>query len=187
MDWGRNRTGRYAAFQWVALLVCCAIPLFASGRRAPALKLEDLQGQVQSLSALRGHIVVVNFWATWCGPCQEELPRLAKLSQGWAGKGVRFVAVSVDDRKDRAKIAPMLERLHVVPDTDFDVWVGSSSGALADFGLGEVVPGTVVIDPEGMIVTRIMGEARDEDVRGPVERLLSGREGKAPPALVKRY
>lgn len=98
------RFGRIRASLCAALLVLSALPVLASGRRAPDLKLENLQGQARKLSALRGHIVVVNFWATWCGPCQEELPRLSKLAQQWAGKDVRFVAVSIDDRKDQAKI-----------------------------------------------------------------------------------
>ena len=187
MRLGRIRAPLCAAFQLAALLALSALPLLASGRRAPDLKLENLQGQARSLSALRGHIVVVNFWATWCGPCQEELPRLSKLAQEWPGKDVRFVAVSIDDRKDRAKIGPMLERLHVVRGDDFEVWMGSNTNALADFGLGEIVPGTAVIDPEGRIVTRIMGEARDGDVRTPVDWLLNGRAGSPPPAVVKRY
>ena len=182
-----NRTSCVAIFQVAALLAFCASPLFASGRRAPDLKLENLQGRVQKLSALRGHIVVVNFWATWCGPCQEELPRLSNLARELSGKDVRFVAVSIDDRKDRAKIGPMLERLHVVPNADFDVWIGSNTDELANFGLGDIVPATAVIDPEGRIVTRIMGEARDADVRGAVDWLLNGRTGNALSPLVKRY
>lgn len=170
-----------------ALLVFCALPLFAWGRSAPELKLKDLQGQAQRLSALRGQIVVVNFWATWCGPCQEELPRLSKLAEEWAGKDVRFVAVSIDERKDQAKIGPELERLHVAPRVDFEIWVGSNSDTLASFGLGEIVPGTVVIGRDGKIVTRIMGEAKDDDVRAAVNWLLKDRAGNPPPALVKRF
>jgi thiol-disulfide isomerase/thioredoxin len=161
------------------------MPVFA--RRAPDLKLKDMQGQAQKLSALRGHIVVVNFWATWCGPCQEELPRLAKMSQDWAGKDVRFVAVSIDERKDEAKTGPMLARLHVEPNDHFAVWVGGNTDELSEFGLGEIVPGTVVIDPDGNIVARIMGEARNEDVQSAVNWLLGGKSGNPPPALVKRY
>lgn len=155
--------------------------------RAPNLDLKDLNGSSQKLSALRGQIVVVNFWATWCAPCQEELPRLAQLAQQWTGKDVRFVAVSIDDPRDQPKIEPMLERLHLAPEGSFAVWIGSSSYALRSFGLGDVVPGTVVIDRDGGIVTRIMGEARDDDIRSAVGWLLDGRAGNPPPNLIKRY
>lgn len=182
-----NRVSRRQVIYLQGLLACCIAPISAFAARAPELKLKDLQGQVQKLSALRGQIVVLNFWATWCGPCQEELPRLSKMADGWAGKDVRFVAVSIDDRKDEAKIGPMLERLHVAPKPNFEIWVGSDSDALASFGLGDVVPGTVVIARDGKIVARVMGEAKDDDVRAAVDWLLNGRAGNPPPALVKRY
>jgi thiol-disulfide isomerase/thioredoxin len=171
----------------LAFAACIAFPVSASARRVPELKLKNLQGQAQKLSALRGHIVVLNFWATWCGPCQEELPRLSKMAQEWAGKNVDFVAVSIDEHKDQAKIAPMLERLHVPSAANFDIWIGSNSDTLSDFGLGDIVPGTAVIDTDGTIVTRIMGEARNDDVQAAVNWLLGGRVGTPPPALVKRY
>jgi thiol-disulfide isomerase/thioredoxin len=171
----------------LALVTCCAPLSLTASDRAPGLKLKDLQGARQNLSDLRGRIVVVNFWATWCAPCQEELPRLDQLAQEWTGKHVSFVAVSIDEPKDQAKIAPMLDRLHVTPNADFAVWIGSSSYTLRSFGLGDVVPGTVVIDGEGQIVTHIMGEARNEDVRTAVDWLLDGRTGNPPPEMVKRY
>ena len=178
-----DRGGR-AAFGLAAALLL-ASP--ARAARAPNLSLKDLDGASRKLSDLRGHIVVVNFWATWCGPCQEELPRLAALARQWAGQDVRFVAVSIDEGKDQPKIRPDLERLHVAPTANFSVWVGSTPYALASFGLGGVVPGTVILDRDGNLVTRIQGEAREDDVRTPVEWLLSGRSGPAPPATVKRY
>ena len=155
----------------------------ASAESAPKLSLRDLNGQTQKLSSLRGNIVVLNFWATWCEPCQEELPRLSKLSQSYAGRNTRFVAVSIDAAKDREKIEPLLHRLHV----DLDVWTGADVDTLEKFGLGDVVPGTMVIDEKGQIIRRVMGEARDEDVRTALDWLVQGRSGPAPALLLKRY
>jgi len=162
-------------------LSVCTLPSYA--KRAPNLDLKDLQGNSQKLTSLRGQIVVVNFWATWCGPCQEELPRLSKLAQSYSGKNVRFVAVSIDAAKDRAKIQPALEKSNVTLET----WVGANTDTLANFGLGEIVPGTAILDEHGEIIARIMGEAHDEDVRTVVDWLLGGRSGPTPPALTKRY
>jgi thiol-disulfide isomerase/thioredoxin len=150
---------------------------------APKLSLKDLSGHTQKLSAQRGRIVVLNFWATWCGPCKDELPRLSKLSQSYAGKNVRFVAVSIDAAKDRAKIEPLLRRLNL----DLEVWVGADLDTLEKFRLGNVVPGTIVIDETGEVVTRVTGEARDEDVRTSLDWLLQGRAGPSPASFVKRY
>jgi len=167
------------------LLICmlAALATMAPAESAPKLSLKNLSGETQKLSALRGKIVVLNFWATWCEPCQDELPRLSKLSQAYAGKNVQFVAVSIDEPKNRDKIEPLLHRLNV----DLDVWTGADLDTLEKFGLGNVVPATMVIDERGQIVTRVMGEARDEDVRTPLDWLIQGRVGPAPPPLLKRY
>jgi thiol-disulfide isomerase/thioredoxin len=165
----------------LSLCVCLAAPTFA--KRAPDPGFKTLDGQSRKLSALRGQIVVVNFWATWCGPCQEELPRLAQIASSYEGKPVRFVTISIDDPKDRKKIPGVLERLKVPADS----WVGGDTDMLADFGLGNIVPGTAVLDEQGEVIARIMGEAREADVRTAVDWLLGGRTGPAPAAVTKRY
>jgi thiol-disulfide isomerase/thioredoxin len=168
------------------IFIICALAMFtaiAGAESLPKLSLKDLSGQTQKLSALRGKVVVLNFWATWCEPCQEELPRLSKLAQSYAGKNVQFVAVSIDAARDREKIEPLLRRLNF----NLDIWTGADLDTLEKFGLGNVVPGTMIIDETGQIVTRVMGEARDEDVRTPLDWVLQGRVGSAPPPIVKRY
>ena len=81
-------------------------------------------------------------------------------------------------RKNRSEIEPLLRRLNV----DLDVWTGADLDTLGKFGLGNIVPGAVVIDDKGQITSRVMDEAHDEDVRTPVDWLLSGRTGTAPAA-----
>jgi thiol-disulfide isomerase/thioredoxin len=164
-------------------LTLALLPEAALAARTPSLSLKDLSGQTQKLSSLKGRIVVLNFWATWCGPCQEELPRLSAMAQQYAGKNVHFVAVSIDEPKDRAKIEPLLHKLNV----NLDVWAGADANTLDSFGLGNIVPATIVIDEKGEIVTRIMGEARTEDVSTTVDWLLGGRSGPVPEAKIKRY
>jgi thiol-disulfide isomerase/thioredoxin len=171
--------GRIAAV--LAILVLAAASL--SAKRAPSLDLKDLAGHPQKLSALRGQIVVLSFWATWCGPCKEELPRLSALSQTYAGKNISFVAVSIDEARDLPRIQPFVEQNHI----GLNVWIGADSNTLDHFGLGNIVPGTVILDDQGEIVARVMGEARDEDVRSAVDWLLNHRQGAAPAALTKRY
>jgi len=167
----------------ILLFALCLMAVPAWAKRAPNLDLKDLNGHTQKLSSSRGQIVVLNFWATWCAPCQEELPRLSQLAQSYAGKNVRFVAVSIDEVKDRAKIRPTLEKQNI----QLETWVGATTDTMAGFGLGDIVPGTVVLDEQGEIVARIMGEARNEDVRSAVDWLLNGRSGPAPAAMTKRY
>jgi len=66
---------------------------------APRLKLKDLDGATQSLSQYRGKIVVLNFWATWCGPCQEEMPMIVQEEQVYRSRSVVFIGVSLDEEE----------------------------------------------------------------------------------------
>jgi thiol-disulfide isomerase/thioredoxin len=173
----------------ITLLLCftalCSLTWNAGAAPKHALDpaFKSLNGQTHKLSALRGQVVVANFWATWCGPCQEELPRLAQLAESYAGKPVRFVLISIDEQKNRAKIPAVLDRLHV----SLETWDDADTDTMDRFGLGNIVPGTAILDEKGEVVTRIMGEAREDDVRSAVDWLLAGRTGPAPPALTKRY
>ena len=157
------------------------LPSFA--KHVPNLIAKDLDGNKQELSSLRGKVVVLSFWATWCGPCQEEMPRLSKLSQQYAGKGVKFIAVSIDAARDRPKIEPFLTQHEIA----LDVWVGPDAEALQSFGLGEIVPATIILDQQGEAIVRIMGEAREEDIEQRLDWLLDGRIGPQPEPVLKRY
>ncbi len=159
----------------VLLLAGAAV---AGAKAVPDVTLKDLRGQRHKLSALRGNIVVLSFWATWCGPCQEELPRLSQLSAQYSGSPVRFIAVSIDAAKDSAKIEPLLAKEGV----HLEVWTGADTDTMARVGLGNIVPSTLVLDERGEVITQITGEAREEDIRSGVDWLLGGRTG-APPAL----
>ena len=175
---------RFSRSQTHILLSCLfLLPTLLVAKRIPDPTFKSLDGQSHKLSALRGQIVVVNFWATWCGPCQEELPRLSQIAASYAGKPVSFVFISIDAPKDRPKIPAALARLHV----DFTSWIGADTDTLDSFGLGNIVPGTIVLDESGQPVARIMGEAKEDDVRKPVDWLLGGRQSDPPSALTKRY
>ena len=165
------------------VLVLAFSSVFASAKRVPDPSFKTLDGQSRKLSALRGQIVVLNFWATWCGPCQEELPRLSQIAASYSGKPVTFVLISIDESKNRSKIPATLAKLHV----DFASWIGADTDTLDSFGLGNIVPGTIVLDETGQPVARVMGEAKEDDVRKAVDWLLVGKKGEPPQALTKRF
>jgi thiol-disulfide isomerase/thioredoxin len=163
-------------------LVCCLIPA-AQAKRAPNLELKDLAGNTHKIAELRGSIVVLSFWATWCAPCREELPMLSSLSREYADKKIRFIAASADDSKDRDKINQFLSRQKL----DMDVWLGADLEMLERAGLGNELPATLILDEQGEIIARILGQARDEDIKGPVDWLLGGMTGPPPAAQVNHY
>jgi thiol-disulfide isomerase/thioredoxin len=155
----------------------------AHAKRAPNLEFKDRAGTTHKLADLHGSIVVLNFWATWCGPCRQELPLLSTLSQQYAGKNVRFIAASANEEKDRAKVDEFLKQNPLA----FDVWLGADLDMLDRAALGNVLPATLILDDQGEIVARIMGQAHEEDLTAPLNWLLNGKTGSAPPASVKRY
>ena len=91
-------------------LIAIAVALIASGgvseagaevgRPAPSLVASDLNGQTFDLSALRGKVVVVNFWATWCPPCREEMPALNAFYERYHSKGLEMIGLSTDRARD---------------------------------------------------------------------------------------
>jgi len=168
------------------ILILLAVPV-AQGKRLPNLEFKSLAGQTEKLADLRGSITVVNFWATWCAPCRAELPLLSKLSKQYADRKVRFVAISADEepenKKNRAKIDLFLSRQNL----GIDVWLGADLDMLDRLQLGNVLPATLILDEQGEVVTRVIGEAHEEDVKGPLDWLLNGRTGPAPAAVTKRY
>lgn len=167
----------YAAILSLALAVSAA----AAGPGLSQSKYAGLDGSTHSLAELQGHIAVVNFWATWCGPCREEMPRLQKIADEYGMKGVSFVAIALDDAETQPKIASVLaQREFKIP-----VWKGATPETLKELDLGVLVPTTLVLDEQGVVIGRIEGEARDKDIRSRLDWLLQGRKGKQPKILQK--
>jgi thiol-disulfide isomerase/thioredoxin len=158
--------------------------LFSSTARgdgfAPPLSLKDLSGEPQRLESHRGKIVVLNFWATWCGPCVEEMPMLADIQKRYGGRGVMVIGVSLDEEGSVEKVPRFVQKRKI----NFPVWVGGTTEDLERFGLGEALPATAFIDAEGRIVGRVLGMLRKRDLRHRVEWLLGERKGKPPEPLV---
>ena len=166
----------------VVLAFCGVVPL-GQAKRAPNLELKDVSGKTQKVSDLRGSIALVNFWATWCGPCQEELPMLSRLAAEYSDKKVRFIAVSADEARDRARLDRFLETHKL----GMDVWVGGNVYMLDRADLGKELPATMILDADGQVVARMLGEAREAEVRSVLDWLVGGKMGPAPPDQFKHY
>jgi thiol-disulfide isomerase/thioredoxin len=145
------------------------------------LSLKDLHGQRVRLRDYRGKPVVLNFWATWCGPCKAELPLLVEAEKNYGPSGVVIITVSLDDQKTR-KFVPIFlaERNLTLP-----VWMGADLYELEKFGLGEALPSTAFIDSEGYIVARVLGQIRPEELKGRIEWMTGIRLGPTPDPLIK--
>ena len=145
------------------------------------LTLQDASGHKVRLRDLRGKPVVLNFWATWCGPCNAEMPMLVDIEKQYATRGVLFIAASLDDAKTKAKIPAFLAEHGV----GFPVWYGATADDLDQLKLGDMVPATVFLDAQGHIVARILGQARSEEVKERLDWLTGDKSTPAPQAIVK--
>lgn len=164
-------------------LCCCVLPARAQevpAADAPALSLADTSGTARSLADYRGRVVVLNFWATWCVPCREEMPVLVALRESYAARGVEVVGASADDESTRAKVVPFARELKI----NFPVWVGATTDDMRRFGLGSALPATAVLDRDGRVVFRIAGPVNASELRERVEWLLGGRTSPAPVAFL---
>lgn len=110
--------------------------------KAADVTFKRLNGEAVALSSLKGKVVVINFWATWCAPCREEMPALQKVWEAYKARNVAFVIASVDQEQD--KIQPYIDRSKYT----FPVYTGMA--AAQTYGI-ESIPTTLVIDPQGMV------------------------------------
>ena len=132
------------------------------------LSLKDLTGAQQTLAGLKGRVVVLNFWATWCEPCKKEMPDLSAIQNDYAALGVQVVGAAGDEAAESAKVLSFIREYKV----NFPVWIGATTEDMKRFGLGEVLPATVIVDKEGKIVWREIGIIKPDVLRKELDKLL---------------
>jgi thiol-disulfide isomerase/thioredoxin len=120
------------------------------GAAAPDFTVKDLEGKDVKLSALKGSVVLVNFWATWCPPCREEIPSMIKLNKAMAGKSFRLLAISLDEGGKDA-VQKFFKGNNDLP-TCLD-----SDGKISQLYGTTGVPETFIVDKQGIIQKKIVG------------------------------
>jgi peroxiredoxin len=119
------------------------VPVALQNREAPDFQLPDVNGKMVSLSAQRGHPVMINFWATWCPPCIEEMPSMEELARSIQNTDLRMFAISVDENWD-------LVRRFFAAGTKMGVLLDTSKDVPKKFGT-EKYPETFLIDASGKV------------------------------------
>jgi len=148
-------------FLCLALIVVLLSPLLSgcsrkekpaiAGNKAPDLTLTDLSGRNVKLSSFRGKVVLLNFWATWCPPCRQEIPSMMLLNKTFAGKPFQMLAVSEDSGGKEAVEAYFKESGNSLPAfLDIDQSAGKIYGLTG-------VPESFVIDKNGVILKKVVG------------------------------
>jgi peroxiredoxin len=147
----------------------------AVGQPAPALIVPELDGHVFNLAKLRGSVVLVNVWATWCSPCRIEMPTLNAFYRRYHSRGVELLGLSIDEVPDGARVHQVMSRFS---------YPGALASAARANGFGEpvAVPVTYVIDGKGVIRAQLEAEGPSGVSRQALKRavlpLLAGRKGR---------
>ena len=139
--------------------------------------LEDIDGKKRRLSDLRGKVVLVNFWATWCPPCRREMPSIERVSRILKGPDFEVLAVNVGENLDT--VFSFTGTLDPVP--TFPIVFDRDSSVLKAWPV-RGLPATFILDKQGRIVYRAVGgrEFDDPAILAQLQSLLDERPGKAP-------
>jgi peroxiredoxin len=151
-----------AALAWAAGVIVLSAPA------APEVRITALSGETFSTSDLRGKVVLVNFWATYCASCLHEMPRIVETHRRFAPRGYETVAVAV--RQDSPYRVAKFVAAHALP---FKVALDSSGELAKEFGNVRITPMSFLIDKQGRVLKRYVGEPNWTEVHHLVERALA--------------
>lgn len=133
-----------------------------------AVVLPDATGHEQRIDQWRGKVLVVNFWATWCGPCREEMPQFVKTQQALGARGLQFVGIAVDEP---AKVRAFVDEIHL----NYPALVGGFGAMELSRVYGNrlmALPFTVVVDRAGRIVHRQLGPIDPAKLQSVISKIL---------------
>jgi peroxiredoxin len=156
----------------VLLLTVVVVALFTGfsshegATKAPDFSLKTSSGETITLSKLKGKVVVVNFWATWCGPCRAEIPGFIKVYEKYKSKGLEIVGVSLD-QGGWNDVKPFVKKLTIT----YPVVLGNDRVA-AEYGNIDAIPTTFIVDKEGNIIARHIGYMKEEDFENTIKSYL---------------
>lgn len=139
-----------------------------AGRRVLAASLMGVDGKLQPFEQWRGKVLVVNFWATWCAPCREEIPEFIRFQERLRADGVQFVGVAIDQKE---RVAPYAKEMGI----NYPLVVGGLETMEFARQLGNkrsVLPFTLVIDRMGRVSTAQVGVLRAEKLESLLRPLL---------------
>lgn len=139
----------------------------AVGRPSPMFKGVDVNGKEMTLRDFRGKYIYIDMWATWCGPCQKELPFLKKLEEKFKGRNIVFVGLSID--QDKAKWAARVKNGAL---SGTQLYIGKGSKFQSDYRISGI-PRFILLDPNGRIVNPDMTRPSSEDT----EKILNSQPG----------
>lgn len=135
-------------------------------KKAADFSLKGADGKTVTLSALKGKVVLVNFWATWCGPCRAEVPGFMEVYEKYKSKGFEIVGISLDEEGWQV-VNPFVQRYKVT----YPIVIGSGK-LVESYGGFDVIPTTFLVDKNGAIVKEHIGYMSKEELEKQLRSLL---------------
>lgn len=138
------------------------------GEKILGSRLLGLDGVALDLTAFRGRILVVNYWATWCAPCREEIPMFVRIQREYAAKNVQFVGIAIDQL---AKVREFAKEFQV----NYPLLIGAMDSMELSREAGNkagVLPYTLIINPLGQIAAKLVGSISEARMRSTLQPLL---------------
>ncbi len=132
-------------------------------------RLTTLDGVTRTLEEFRGRILIVNYWATWCAPCREEIPMFVRLQQEFSGNGVQFIGIAVDQAD---KVLDFSREFRI----NYPLFIGGIDAIELSRKAGNragVLPYTLILDRSGVIRASLVGELTEARLRDQLQPLLS--------------
>ena len=144
------------------------------GKPAPDFELDLLTGEKFHLAEQKGKIIILDFWASWCGPCLQAMPQVDRVAHEYSDRDVRLVAVNLEETPERIKAA--LERLKLDTTVALD-----KNGRIAEKYGATAIPQTVIIDRDGVVARLFVGGGArfDDQIRTALDSVLSGAPAKS--------
>ncbi|MGF6273495.1 thiol-disulfide isomerase/thioredoxin [Massilia sp. UYP11] len=134
-----------------------------------AQSLNDLEGKSQPLAQWKGKPLLVNFWATWCGPCVREMPELSHLASEDGGKRFNVIGIGIDSPTNMSEFAAKMN-------VTYPLYVGGMGGTELSRGFGNTnggLPYTVLIGADGQVIKTYLGELKFDELRADLAKLES--------------
>jgi thiol-disulfide isomerase/thioredoxin len=150
----------------LVLAIGFASTVTAQQKKASDFSLKSADGVAHQLSKLKGKVVLVNFWATWCGPCRQEIPDFIEAYKKYKGKGLEIIGISLD-QDGWTKVTPFVKQNQIT----YPVVLGDEQ-VVENYGGVDAIPTTFLVDKSGNIVDKHVGAMRLNQLEAKLKPLF---------------